>query len=189
VFGPLPSFQTNIANLESERRRQADINLWYLQSELHRDVRYPYLDRTFLEFVYAIPREQIVRAGQRRALMKRALVGIVPDEILKRRRIALAEQPSRTGFPAEWLSLIEICDHMVSSVLGVVDANRFGEALQKAGDDNDSLSNLLRTLTLESWLQHLKSQRVLTNATSQREPGYGPVQAREAHAGIRPNIC
>src|SRR5207253_8976270 len=39
-----------------------------------------------LEFVYAIPREKIVRVGMRRALMRRALVGIVPDELLNRKR-------------------------------------------------------------------------------------------------------
>ena len=63
-----------------------------LHPELLREVRYPYLDRDFLEFMYAIPREQIVRVGQRRSLMKRALVGIVPDELLNRKRKASFHQ-------------------------------------------------------------------------------------------------
>ena len=33
------------------------------------------------EFMYAIPREQLVRPGQRRSLMRRALAGVVPDEL------------------------------------------------------------------------------------------------------------
>ena len=82
LFGPLPSFQDNIDNLNGERRLLASCPL---QSELLREVRFPYLDRDLLEFMYAIPREQIVRVGQRRSLMKRALVGIVPDELLNRK--------------------------------------------------------------------------------------------------------
>ena len=50
-----------------------------LSSEPPYEKRYPYLDRALLEFMYAIPREQLVRPGQRRSLMRRALVGIVPD--------------------------------------------------------------------------------------------------------------
>ena len=64
-------------------------------SELLREIRFPYFDRDFLEFMYAIPREQIVRVGQRRSLMKRALVGIVPDELLNRRRKTFVP-PERT---------------------------------------------------------------------------------------------
>ena len=89
LFGPLPSFQENIHKLDSMRRLLAN---WALQSELLREIRYPYFDRDFLEFLYAIPREQIVRVGQRRSLMKRALVGIVPNELLNRRRKAFVPQ-------------------------------------------------------------------------------------------------
>ena len=35
---------------------------------------FPILTGILLEFMFAIPREQIVRVGQRRSLMKRALV-------------------------------------------------------------------------------------------------------------------
>src|SRR5262249_39050969 len=49
---------------------------------------FPYLDRDFVEFVFALPREQLVRPGQRRSLMRRALAGIVPDAVLNRRRKA-----------------------------------------------------------------------------------------------------
>ena len=85
LFGPLPSFQGQIDELEANRRF---VSRCVLHPKLLREIRYPYYDRDFLEFMYAIPREQIVRVGQRRSLMKRALVGIVPAEILNRRRKA-----------------------------------------------------------------------------------------------------
>jgi asparagine synthase (glutamine-hydrolysing) len=52
------------------------------------EYRYPYLDRDLVEFLIAIPREQLVRPGRRRSLMRRALKNIVPEEILERRRKA-----------------------------------------------------------------------------------------------------
>ena len=83
IFGPLPSFQDNIGTVNYLRRLLAHYDLC---PELLGEVRYPFLDRNFLEFMFAIPREQIVRLGQRRSLMKRALAGIVPIELLNRRR-------------------------------------------------------------------------------------------------------
>lgn len=52
------------------------------------EYRYPYLDRDMVEFLFRIPREQLVRPGRRRSLMRRALKEIVPAEILERRRKA-----------------------------------------------------------------------------------------------------
>jgi asparagine synthase (glutamine-hydrolysing) len=47
--------------------------------------RYPYLDRQLFEFLASIPRSQVLRAGHRRYLMRRALRGLVPDEVLLRK--------------------------------------------------------------------------------------------------------
>ncbi len=45
----------------------------------------PYYDRDLVSFLFAIPGEQILRPQQRRSLMRRALVGIVPDIVLSRK--------------------------------------------------------------------------------------------------------
>src|SRR5207302_11459073 len=47
--------------------------------------RYPFLDQTITEFLASIPSDQLLRPGERRSLMRRALVHIVPSEILSRR--------------------------------------------------------------------------------------------------------
>jgi asparagine synthase (glutamine-hydrolysing) len=52
------------------------------------EYRYPYLDRDLVNFLYRIPRAQLLQPGRRRFLMRRALKGIVPEEILERRRKA-----------------------------------------------------------------------------------------------------
>jgi asparagine synthase (glutamine-hydrolysing) len=45
----------------------------------------PYYDRDFVQFLVAIPGDQILRPQQRRSLMRRALKGIVPDTVLSRK--------------------------------------------------------------------------------------------------------
>jgi asparagine synthase (glutamine-hydrolysing) len=168
IFGPLPSFQENVAMLNVLRRL---LENWPLQAEMLCEVRFPYLDRDLLEFLYAVPREQIVGVGKRRFLMKRALVGIVPDELLNRRRKAPIQEDSRQESPKdrsmEWPSLVEIGQHTISSSMKFIDPDRLWEALQKAQHNQGAfITCLMRTLRLEFWLRHLVIQGVLTNPMS-----------------------
>ena len=172
VFGALPSFQENVVSLNVLRRLVA---YCLLQPEALREVRFPYLDRNFLEFLRAVPREQIVGVGKRRFLMKRALVGIVPDELLNRRRKVFVPQDPLKDTLTEWPCLAELRQQLVGSLIGLIDPNPFLEALQKARHNEDVPIRILRqTLRLESWLRHLTMHRVLTNSTIHTE--------RQSHA-------
>jgi len=157
-----------------------------LHSEWLREIRFPYLDRDLLEFTYAVPQEQNVRVGQRRSLMKRALVGIVPVEILNRRRMAFIplepkEQGEKKQTLAKWPSLAEIGQHIIGSSIGIIDPNRFWEALEKARlNEKVPIANLNFTLKLESWLRHLTIQGVLTDSMrTERQDCPLPVEAKE----------
>jgi asparagine synthase (glutamine-hydrolysing) len=159
LFGPLPSFQENLGALDALRRQLA-------ATELHAgypyEKRYPYLDRDLVEFAYAIPREQMVRPGQRRSLMRRALRDIVPAEIIERRRKAYATRsPIRTV-----LALHEKIrargGEMISASLGIVNPRKFGDAIDDARNGKDvAIIPLLRTLGLELWLRGLDSHGAL----------------------------
>jgi len=163
LFGPLPSFQDQIDKLDANRRFVARCGL---HSELLREIRYPYYDRDFLEFMYAIPREQIVRVGQRRSLMKRALVGIVPNELLHRRRKTFVPPRPKQDRSTEWPSGIEIGQYTICSSIGIIDRDGFASALQNArGNEDFAMGGVKRILTLESWLRHLTTHGVLTNST------------------------
>jgi asparagine synthase (glutamine-hydrolysing) len=121
-----------------------------------------------LEFAYAIPREQVVRVGQRRSLMKRALVGIVPEELLKRRRTGFVPHKFRKDASAELPSSGQIGQHIIGGSIGIINPIRFLEELQKARQREVlDVSLLMRTLTLESWLRHLTVQGLLGNAALQ----------------------
>jgi len=166
LFGPLPSFQGNLGTLDILRRQLARAAASF---DPPFDKRYPFLDRDLLEFMFAIPREQLVRPTQRRSLMRRALVGIVPDEILNRKTKAFVSRAPLVGISRDWARLTEIAQDMVSSAIGIVDTNRFLEALQKArqGDDDEFPTNALTTtIFLEGWLRDLRTLRVMNLQTT-----------------------
>ena len=167
IFGPLPSFQGHIGTVDVLRRQLACSDL---SSDLPREKRYPYLDRTLLEFLSAIPREQLVRPGQRRSLMRRALIGIVPDELLNRKRKAFVNRGPRVGIAAE-CSGLELGQHMLISSLGIADSTRFAEALQKIRRGAEvPVVTLMRTLGIEFWLRNLTTRHVLGGAAWQTRP-------------------
>jgi asparagine synthase (glutamine-hydrolysing) len=162
IFGPLPSFQGHVGTVDVLRRQLA---CSHLSSDPPQEKRYPYLDRGVLEFVSAIPREQLVRPGQRRSLMRRALSGIVPSELLNRKRKAFVARGPMVGIAAELPRLMELSQHMLISSLGIADSTRFLEALQKTRQGVEvPIIPLIRTLGMELWLRNLTARHVLGDA-------------------------
>jgi len=167
LLGSLPSFQDNLSTLEVLRRQ---VFCSVLSADPAHEKRYPYLDRELLEFIYAVPREQVVRPGHRRSLMRRALVGVVPDELLNRKRKAFIVRAPLMDVSSEWPRLIEITRDMVSSSFGIVDRDLFVTGLKKArcGDDTPAIP-LLRLLAIECWLQSLRDWKLLHVVVSRAE--------------------
>lgn len=147
LFGCRPSLQENRSTLEALRRQlactvQGPMPLY--------EKRYPLLDRRLLEFLYAIPREQLLRPMQRRSLIRRSLRGIVPEEILGRRRKAFVERAMRLAILPDH---VKTRPTMVIARLGIIDAYKFSEALEAARRGAQAPSvPLLRALALESWI-------------------------------------
>jgi asparagine synthase (glutamine-hydrolysing) len=96
--------------------------------------------------------------------MRRALVGIVPDELLNRKRKAfVARAPIGLVSPAAASGgLTETVKDMVSARLGMVNSTVFSETLQKVGRGIEvPLAPLIRTLNIESWLRTVTDQKLL----------------------------
>ncbi|HKV80548.1 MAG TPA: asparagine synthase-related protein [Candidatus Sulfotelmatobacter sp.] len=159
LFGPLPSFQENVSTIDVVRRLLVRMALPF---EPPFEKRYPYLDRGLLEFMIAIPREQLVRPAQRRSLMRRALLGIVPDEILNRKGKAFVARAPLVRISRDWATLVEVTPDLVTSSLGIVDAERFVAVLQQGrrGEEIPTVP-LMRTLALEGWLRNLRNVRTI----------------------------
>ena len=150
----LPSFQDNLATLNALRRQFSCDNPVVDPAY---ETRYPFLDRDLLEFLFAIPREQLVRPGQRRSLMRRSLAGIVPSAVLNRRRKAYVARAPMTSLSEDASDLIRMSGQMASALFGFVDARAFSNVIQRAREGQMVLIvPLTRTLRLESWLRALR---------------------------------
>ncbi len=168
LFGPLPSFQENLSTLSALQRQLAcDV----LPLEPPYEKRYPFLDRSLLEFLFAIPREQLVRPGQRRSLIRRSLLGIVPVEILDFARMPLA------AISIEWASLVQMNRHMTTCSLGIVESENFAYALQKARCGQEvPIVTIMRTIAIELWLRRLGDQAVLYGRIPTKSQASSPVE-------------
>ena len=151
LCGPQPSFLDNISTLEALRRR---FGCHAMTSDPPYETRYPYLDRNLLQFLFALPRELLVRPHQRRALMRKALAGIVPDEILNRKRKAFIARAPLVALSADWPNVVEMTRNMVSASLGIVDPKAFADALDGARNGREiHIVAMLRTFAIERWLR------------------------------------
>jgi asparagine synthase (glutamine-hydrolysing) len=161
IIGPPPSFQENLDTLEGLRRQLASL---VLPADPLYEVRYPYLDRDLLEFLYAIPRQQLVRPNERRSLMRRALRGIVPDQVLNRRRKAFVIRAPIIAI-SQQLQRISERSELSMSNFGLVDRVRLLDEMRQAISGADvPIVPLLRAFTLEAWITALIGRRVLSGA-------------------------
>jgi asparagine synthase (glutamine-hydrolysing) len=154
-FGTLPSYQESLSTLDVLRRQLAGS---IAPSQPRYDKCYPYLDRDLLEFIFALPPEQLVRPHQRRSLMRRALVGIVPDEILSRKRKAFI---SRVRLPATSMDspgLTEAIPPISIETPSIVNPKAFVEACRRVSEGQAApIVPLARMLTIESWMRNLRA--------------------------------
>jgi asparagine synthase (glutamine-hydrolysing) len=119
------------------------------------EYRYPYLDRDLVEYLFQIPREQLIRPGARRSLMRRALKGIVPDEILQRRRKAYLIRGPLALIRRERKQIEGIAANSLAAGFGLIDPAKFTSALDEvtAGNSPRWWPSILRTIAIEIWLR------------------------------------
>jgi|HubBroStandDraft_2_1064218.scaffolds.fasta_scaffold06507_3 asparagine synthase (glutamine-hydrolysing) len=159
VFGPRPSFQENMFSFQAVQRQ---LTCDALPSGVLYEKRYAFLDRTLLEFLFALSPDQFVRSGQRRSLMRRSLIGIVPDELLTRKRKAFVARAPRTLLSLEWTSVAEMCQNMMTGALNIVDPKALGVALEKARHGQHvRIAMLMRSIGVELWLRGLRKWGVV----------------------------
>lgn len=118
------------------------------------EYRYPFLDKDLVEFLFSIPREQILRPGRRRSLMRRALVNIVPTEILERRRKAFQLRAPLNRIRDAYPDLDKLLTKPKIADLGLIDVNRAREYLKRIAEGQaEWWQAMLRTVVYELWLQ------------------------------------
>lgn len=118
------------------------------------EYRFPFLDRDLVDYLFAIPPDQLQRPGRRRSLMRRALRGIVPQEILERPRKAFQLRAPLDALRKADSKLEHIFADSVLSSAGWVDRDALSRAFRSAiAGDAESMQALYRAIALEIWLR------------------------------------
>jgi asparagine synthase (glutamine-hydrolysing) len=149
---PLPS---KLANGYAWWSIQETLPTRLLSNEERLEYRYPYLDRNLVEFLFSIPRRQLVEPGRRRSLMRRALKNIVPTEILERRRKAYVIRGPMNLICRERDWLTAQFRSLRSVDLGLVDSSSLPTVLDSIATKADPkwLPYLSRLIDFELWLR------------------------------------
>jgi len=146
--------------------------------------RYPYLDQSLVEFLFSIPAEQLLRPGQRRSLMRRALTNVVPNEVLSRSTKSIGGRLYMALFENQWPELEALFASPVSDRLGYINAEAFLCALRAAkGGKAPHLVRLLRGIALEIWLRDLQRRRVIRDPIS----GFSASEERTGFVNLVPD--
>jgi hypothetical protein len=116
--------------------------------------------------------------------MRRALVDIVPDELLNRKRKAFVARGPSVAIAAEWPHLLELTRHMLLGSLEIADSTRFAEALQKARQGMEvPVVTIMRTLGIEIWLRKKTQQKRVHDDKNCRVRAHAQSQGKHRYDG------
>jgi asparagine synthase (glutamine-hydrolysing) len=118
------------------------------------EYRYPFLDKDLVEYLFSIPREEVLQPGRRRALMRRALIGIVPQEILERRRKAYQLHAPLKALSHASQKLTGLFQDSRLAAMGLIDPNLLQTATERlANGSADGWQAIVRAIAVELWLR------------------------------------
>jgi asparagine synthase (glutamine-hydrolysing) len=128
------------------------------------ETRYPYLDRKLVEFLMSIPTDQLLRPGDRRSLMRRALTGLLPPKILSRRKTPMGSRQPSLVFEKHWNKLESILRSPLISRLGYINQQDFQASLLAARNGNPprQFLRLTNSLFWELWLREAVARQVIS---------------------------
>ncbi len=119
------------------------------------EYRYPYLDRDLVDFLLRVPREQLVQPGRRRAMMRRALAGLVPEEILERKRKGFIARQPIAVLQNSTKAIQALFADPIAAANGWVDPQKLQKSVEliTSGRDTESWPALLRLAAMEIFLR------------------------------------
>jgi asparagine synthase (glutamine-hydrolysing) len=130
------------------------------------DIAYPYLHRPLVEFLQAIPFEQLLRPGENRSLMRRAMQGVLPEKIARRKTKGNPQEVIARALAREWSRLRPMFTDARVCARGYMEPGPLLAALDRAKHGCEPLSSpLLSTICLELWL------RAFEQRCAARSPG------------------
>ena len=149
-LGFRPSFQANLNTLDCLTKQ---MSCYAPSRHTNFNYSYPYLDRDFLQFLFSLPREELMRPGQRRSLMRRSLAEILPKELLERRRKAYVIRAPLKTLEQVRGEVRRCLRNAMLGQLGLIEVPAFERAMDEVlRGDLTWLGALTKTIKLEQWL-------------------------------------
>ena len=153
------------------------------------EVRYPFLDQRLLELVLAMPLEQLLRPGETRSVMRRALAPVLPPAVLRRRTKAGPSESFQRAVIRQRHWLQELFTDPLSARLGILDGDAFTTALHHAQHGIVPHGALMQSIvSMEIWLRSLFPEDAVSAPAPQPIPqrmrlpgGRPPAHARVNH--------
>ncbi|GAA4710441.1 asparagine synthase (glutamine-hydrolyzing) [Brevibacillus fulvus] len=129
---------------EARRRELFYLNLtWFMNTLLDRkdrmsmaaslEARVPFCDHRLVEYVWNIPWEMKMYAGREKGILRKAMEGILPDDVLYRKKSPYPKthNPAYTEATRAWL--LEILDDSQSPLLPLIDQTVIREIAASVG--------------------------------------------------------
>jgi asparagine synthase (glutamine-hydrolysing) len=118
--------------------------------------RYPLLDQDLVEFLISIPATQLLRPGERRSLMRRALASVLPSEVLHRKTKAFTARRYMVAIELNWPRLKKLFESSLLADLRVINPSILQKDLNQARYGiSPQLGRIKRAIVLELWLQNV----------------------------------
>lgn len=123
------------------------------------EVSYPYLHRPLVEYLCAIPFEQLLRPGESRSLMRRSLLGTLPPKTLARRGKGDPTEIVSVQFGRQWPRYSQLFEDPLVARYGFVELGPMREAFDRARHGFAAeASRLVSIITLEMWLRIIEKR-------------------------------
>jgi asparagine synthase (glutamine-hydrolysing) len=133
------------------------ISAIYFQEYSGVDFTFPYLHRPLVEFLLAVPVEEKLNGGVGRVLVRKALLGVLPDKVANRRGKKGPTEALSNAVIREWSSIKWMFDEPRVSAKGYVDRDELLAAVQRVRHGTEKFSfHLFVTLATEFWLRSLE---------------------------------
>ncbi len=124
------------------------------------EFRHPILYRPFVAFMMSLPQELKFTPDTDRALQRRALNGILPEEIRLRRLKTIYDQPTYEGLRQGTDFVSRLTDEPLVAKRGIVDPAKWREAVSQARlGRTHFLPQFEAVASLEIWLRQIESMR------------------------------
>jgi asparagine synthase (glutamine-hydrolysing) len=122
------------------------------------EIRHPFTYRPLVEFLFSSPTDQFIRPDENRSIQRRALVGLLPEEIRLRRDKRGPNTAFTLGVEKSWPLLDELVrTSRAVPLLGLDPVNLRDDIRRIRHGVSKHLVLIGRFISLEMWLRNLEA--------------------------------